>query len=221
LDSLRKVGIKVILSTILLFDFHTKKNIWEDVEGHLALRPAFSQFSFYAPFPGSPLHARMKQEGRLLSEIPLEDCHAFKQPWFIHPEFSLAEAEKIQEKAYLDDFYRLGPSIVRLIRDELEGYVHMKGSANPGLQERARYFAQSFSQYRAVLCACEYLVPTPEMKEQARDVRLRLEAEAGRINILENVQAAGLYSFGRLREFRTRHFGDAIQPATRVTHYHR
>jgi len=219
--SLRKVGIKVILSTILLFDFHTKENIWQDIEDHLSCKPAFSQFSFYAPFPGSPLHARMKQEGRLLSAIPLEDCHAFKQPWFIHPEFSLAEAEQVQEKAYLEDFYRLGPSIVRLIRDELEGYIYMKSSANPRLRERAQYFARSFSQYRAVLKACEYLVPTLEMKDQARELRLRLEAEAGNTNILENMQAAGLYGFARLREFRTRHFGDALQPITRVSYYAR
>ena len=94
-------------------DFHTQANIWEDVEDHLACKPDFSQFSFYSPSPQTPLYDRLREEGRLLENIPLEECHAFKQPWFIHPEFSLAEAEKVQERAYLEDFYRLGPGLIQ------------------------------------------------------------------------------------------------------------
>src|SRR4030042_1386050 len=96
-ENLRQHGIKTILSTILLMEFHTLENIQEDIEEHLQCRPAFSQFSLYAPCPGTPLYDQLKEEGRILFDIPYEEWHDFKQPWFIHPHFTRGEAEKVQE----------------------------------------------------------------------------------------------------------------------------
>jgi len=219
LDELRKAGIKVVLSSILLMDFHTRENIREDIEDHIAARPAFSQFSFYSPLPQTPLYQRLKEEGRLLFDIPFEEWHAFKQPWFIHPEFSLEEAEKVQEQAYRDDFNRLGPSIVRVIRDDLEGYLQLRKSSRPQLKARAEFISQNFSRYRAILRGCEMLAPSREMKEFIREIRLRLEAETRKSSALENLEALGLFGFGEARSLRTRFFGDAIQPKTRVWRY--
>jgi len=218
-EELRGVGIKVILSSILLMDFHTRDNIREDIEDHLSSKPAFSQFSFYAPAPGTPLYERLREEGRLLDSIPLEEWHAFKQPWFVHPEFSLVEAEQIQEQAYLDDFYRLGPSLVRNIRDDLEGYLRMKDSLNPRLRERAEFIAAKFPRYRPILKACEHLVPRPEMREQVRELRLRLEQASRKMGLVENVEALGLWGFGAAGGLRLRFWGDGLQPRTRVYHY--
>jgi hypothetical protein len=111
---LRHYGIKTILSSILLLDQHTRDNIGEDIGDHLACRPAFSQFAFYSPLPGTPLYERMSRENRILTAIPYEEWHAFKQPWFVHPEFNLDEAERVQERAYQRDFEELGPSILRV-----------------------------------------------------------------------------------------------------------
>jgi len=219
LQDLRKSGIKVILSSILLMDFHTKQNISEDIEDHLACNPAFSQFAFYLPLPGTPLYDRMKSEGRLLTSIPLEEWHAFKQPVFTHPEFSLLEAEKIQEQAFLEDFYRLGPSIVRTIDTEIDGHLHLLNSKRPYLRDRAQFIARKFSAYRAVLKAVERLVPRPNMAEQAREVGKKLEKISRNTGAFENLEALGLYGFGKLREWRTRHFGDALQPKTTLTRY--
>ena len=217
--SLHKAGINATLSSILLFDFHTRENIWQDIEDHLACNPDFSQFSFYAPAPGTPLYQRLKAEARLMMNIPFEEWHAFKQPWFIHPEFSLLQAEKIQEKAYLEDFYRLGPGLTRLIQTDLEGYLNMKDSRNPLLRDRAQFIARNFSAYRAVLKAVERLVPKPNMAEQAREIRKKLEKISRQTSAFESLEALGLVGFGKLREWRTRHFGDAIQPKTRLTYY--
>jgi len=219
IDQLRKVGINVTLSSILLLDNHTKENIREDIEDHLACNPAFSQFAFYSPVPGTELYQRMKREGRLLEQIPFEEWHAFKQPWFFHPEFTLTEAEKIQEKAYLEDFYRLGPGLVRMMATDLEGYIQMRESSNPRLRDRARMLAKDFFQYRSVLQACAWLAPTKEMKEKILEVFARLEEASRKAGIVEEIGALGIYGFGRLREFRTKHFGDALQPKTRVYYY--
>jgi hypothetical protein len=216
---LHRVGINVILSSILLVDAHTKANIWEDVEDHLSCNPDFSQFSLQAPSPGTPLYDRLRAEGRLLTTIPWVDCHAFKQPWFIHPEFSLAEAEQIQERAYLEDFHRLGPSLVRVMATDLEGYLNLRGSESPLLRARAERIARDFKQYRPVLKASVALAPTPEMAGHIRELLTRLEKSSRKTSLFEDFEALGLYAFGRARTIRTSLFGDALQPPTRLTNY--
>lgn len=219
ISNLRSVGIKTVLSSILLLDYHDRKTIWEDIEDHLACKPAISQFAFYSPCPGTPLYDRLKEEGRLLTNIPFEEWHAFKQPVFVHPHFSLLEAEKIQEKAYLEEFHRLGPSIVRIIDTELEAYQHLKNSRRPFLRDRAEFLARNFSAYQAVLKASELLVPGPEMKKYVQEVQARLRSVSRGINLLESIEALGLTGFGKIRQWFTARFGDALQPRTRLIHY--
>jgi hypothetical protein len=216
---LHRVGIYVTLSSILLVDFHTQANIWEDVEDHLSCNPDFSQFSHYSPSPGTPLYERLQKEGRLLAGIPLEDCHAFKRPWFVHPDFSLAEAEQIQERAYLEDFHRLGPGLIRVMATELEGYLNLRESESPVLRARAGMFARDFKRYRPILRASAALAPTPEMAGRIRELLTRLEKASRKTSALEGVEALALYTFGQARKIRTRLFGDAIQPPTRIVRY--
>jgi hypothetical protein len=218
-EELRGFGIKTVLSSILLMDRHTRENIGEDIDDHLAARPTFSQFCHYSPLPGTPLFERMKDEGRLLTAIPFEDWHAFKQPWFIHAEFTLKEAERIQEGAYLRDFHELGPSLMRYIETEYEGWLNLKDSAKPHLKARADYFARQMWKYKVLLPAMELIAPTPAMREMVREVRRRVEGSFGRVGPLQKAVAGGLFATSRAREFRTRHWGDAIQPRTRVVRY--
>lgn len=218
-DHLRRHGIKTTLSSILLLEFHTPENIQEDIAEHLKCRPAFSQFSHYSPCPGTPLYDKYKEEGRLLFDIPYEEWHAFKQPWFVHPHFTLLEAEKLQEAAYLRDYHELGPSLVRFIRDDFEGYQNLKRSIHPRLRARAQFLGRNMGLYRSLLLGSERLVPTPEMREFVRELRRQIELEFGSASLPERLAGWGLAQFGRVRELRTRFWGDDLQPRTRVTHY--
>lgn len=219
ITELRKHGIKVILSSILLLDCHTKENVWEDINDHIEARPVFSQFSFYSPAPGTPLWDRMMEENRLIAGIPYEEMHAFKQPWFFHPEFTLEEAEKLQESAYLKEYHELGPGIVRFIEADFEGYMNMKDSPRQTLRARAKFLASQVSRYRAILLASEKLVPSQDMSERIRELRKRIEAEFGKTTAFEQAEALGLYLFGKKQDLKMKYFGDAIQPKTRVTKY--
>jgi len=217
---LRRFGVKTILSSILLLDAHTKENMRADVDEHLACNPAFSQFSLCSPVPGTPLWDRLKEENRILESIPFEDCHAFKQPWFIHPQFSLLEAQAAQEEAYRRDFYELGPSVMRFMAADFEGWQNLRDSAKPHLRARAEFFAGNMWKYRALLPAMEMLAPTREMKALIRETRRRIECAFGPANLAFRAAAVGVYAAGRLREFRTRHFGDGdLQPRTRLVKY--
>ena len=63
------------------------------------------------------------------------------------------------------------------------------------------------------------LVPTAHMRELIKDLLKQVEESFGKVNALQMSIACGLFLTGRLREFRNRHWGDVIQPHTRLTHY--
>jgi len=218
-QELRSYGIKTILSSILMLDVHAKDNIQQDIEDHIKCRPAFSQFSHLSPAPGTPLFDRMKEQGRILSDIPYEEWHAFKQPWFHHPEFSLAEAEQVQEDAYQKDFHELGPSIMRYIEAEYQGWKNLGSSNKPHLRARAESFAREMGKYKIFLLAMEHLAPTEDMKKMIKEVRKKVESSFGRSGPFERSAARVLHLTGELRQIRTRMWGDAIQPRTRAVKY--
>ncbi len=218
-EELRRFGINTILSSILLLDKHTKENIREEIDEHLACRPTFSQFSHYAPLPDTPLWNRMQREGRLIRGIPWEEMHAFNEPWFSHPHFTALEGKNIQEEAYQKDFHELGPSWFRLIETEYEGWHYLRHSDKSLLRARADFFARQMKTHKILLAAMNYLVPTEHMRNLLKNFRQRVKNSFGGINPLQFSVACGLYATGRLREFRNRHWGDVIQPPTRLVHY--
>jgi hypothetical protein len=218
---LGRYGIKVILSSILLVDEHTRENIEEDINDHLACRPTFSQFTFYSPLPGTPLFDRMKAGGRVLTAIPYEEWHAFKQPWFVHPEFNLREAEKIQNQAYDRDFGELGPSLLRYMQTDFTAWQFLKDSPKAHLAARAADLANDMGKYRILLLAMWRLLPGDgeKMRQAATAVLADIESAFGPATAFEKAAAAGVRLFGRFREIRTRFTGDALQPPTRIRHY--
>lgn len=218
---LEQYGIKVMLSSILLIEEHNPSNIDDDISDHLACRPTFSQFAFYSPLPGTPLFERLAGQGRLLTAIPYEEWHAFKQPWFVHPEFSLARAENIQNRAYDRDFYELGPSLMRSIRTDYRAWRFLKDSPKPHLAARAVFLAKDMGRYRILLRAMCRLLPGPDMRHTAAAVLADIERDFGPATGLERLAASGLGLFGRFREIRTRLTGDTLQPPTRVNYYNR
>lgn len=193
---LRRYGIKTILSSILLLDNHTKENIREDIDQHLACRPEFSQFSHYAPLPGTPLWDRMLDEGRLMPGIPWEEMHAFNEPWFYHPHFTAQEAKDIQEEAYQRDFQELGPSWIRIIEADYEGWKYLCQSNKAHLRARADFFARQMWRNKILLAALEHLVPFTPMRELVKDVRQNIEKAFGKANPIQLAIASGLFLTG-------------------------
>lgn len=216
---LRRYGIKTILSSILLQEEHTKENIHQDIEEHLACAPVFSQFAHFSPVPGTPLYERLEKENRILHCIPVEEQHAFKQPWFVHPHFNLVEAEKIQEQAYIRDFLELGPSHMRWAAAELEGWRTMKDSDKPHLRKRAAMISKMMWKYKVLIKATEHLGPTEHIRQMARGRLAEMARDFGPVTPLERSMARLVHLSGRIRELRTALWGDAIQPPTRLVKY--
>ncbi len=216
---LKTVGIKTILSSILLLEQHTKENIIEDIDDHIACEPAFSQFAHYSPAPGTPLYERLEAEGRVLDGIPLEEWHAFKQPWFSHPQFTLVEAERVQEKAYTRDFLELGPSLLRYIATDCMAWRRLKDSDKPHLRKRADAIAGQMWKNKCVVKAIALLAPTTHIRELAQETLAAIQKEFGGINPAQYAVAQGLHLSGRIRRLRTALWGDNMQPPTQRIKY--
>ncbi len=218
-DNLSNWGIRVILSSILLMDCHTKENIWEDIDDHINCQPAFSQFSHISPVPGTPLWDRLEEEDRILNFIPIEECHGFRQPWFVHPNFSLVEAENIQRQAYEKDFLSLGPGLARMIHTIVRGYMSFRQTNSPPLLARAREIEKKLWLYKAMIYDMELLADNRRLRSVISDLRKDVEFMVGKLNLFEKAVAAGAYGMGSYRRLHNRLFTDVIQPRTRVVHY--
>ena len=62
-------------STIIGMEHHTPENIRDEIEHAVAHDADCHQFMLYTPVPGTPLHAEMQAQGRMLDDVDLADIH--------------------------------------------------------------------------------------------------------------------------------------------------
>ena len=110
-------------------------------------------------------------------------------------------------------------AIMRFVETEYQGWLTLKDSPKPILRVRAEGFAEKMWRNRIFLLGIMHLAPTPEMADTAREILRRIEGSFGRATPLERSIARGLQVAGRIREARTRRWGDVIQPNSYVTYY--
>jgi len=153
---LHKHGIKVLGSTIVGLEHHTPENIEAEIEHAVAHNTDFHQFMLYTPVPGTPLFAEMTEQGRMLEGVNLADIHGQDQFNFQHAAISREQSKHWLNWAFRRDYERNGPSVYRICRTTLEGWLRYKN--DPDLRVRARFTweARSLSAgYAASLWAME------------------------------------------------------------------
>jgi len=178
---LRAHGIKLLGSTIVGMEHHSPENIHEEIDHAVAHETDFHQFMLYTPIPGTPLHAQMKKEGRLI-DVDLADIHGQFQFNFEHGAISREDSKRFLDLAFWRDFERNGPSLFRICRTTLEGWRRYK--FHPDLRIRRRFEAEMSALkhvYGGVLWAMErQLKKTNEaISAQVRELRRSLVDEFG------------------------------------------
>lgn len=169
---LRENGIRVLGSSIVGMEHHTPANIASEIDYACSHETDFHQFMLYTPLPGTPLHAQMTDEGRMI-DVDLADVHGqWKFNWK-HPFISQDESKTFLDLAFLRDFELNGPSLYRICRTTLEGIK--KYRMHPDLRVRERFEREARAlqtSYSALLWAME------------RHLRQTNDAVAGRIHSL-------------------------------------
>ena len=154
-SKLRDYGIQVLASAILFLEHHDKETMQEDIDFVLELNSDFVQFMNLGPLPGTALYEEYDKAGRLRHDIPLEEWHGQDKIWFEHPNFKIDVTGEYLKDAFIQDYERQGPSLLRLAETSLRGYRNVRNHSDERirnltgrLKERCLTFRQVFSAAR-------------------------------------------------------------------------
>jgi hypothetical protein len=139
------------------------------------------------------------KEGRLHDELAddresyYHDCSGFRA-MVKHPTMSAAQIESAQERCFVEDVRRLGPSIFRSVQTWLLGYEHLKGSENPRLRLKAESFAVEIRRAYPIFMAGKLLARGADIRRRIADLESRIHTLLGVPTMAERISS--LAAFG-------------------------
>jgi radical SAM superfamily enzyme YgiQ (UPF0313 family) len=216
---LRSHGILVQGSTIIGMEHHTPQNLAAEIDRAVEHEADFHQFMLYTPVPGTPLHADMARQGRMLEGIDLADIHGQHKFNFTHAHVSRDDSKIWLDRAFKRDFDVNGPSLFRMMETMLAGWKRYGEDADTRV--RARMLAESQklrNGYGAVLWAMErYLDTNPNVTRRVRALRQEIEREFGTWCRVVNHVAGPVLLWTSRRETARFPGGRPMEPRTWVT----
>lgn len=180
---MRRHGIKLLGSTIVGLEHHTPANIMDEIEYAVSHETDFHQFMLYTPVPGTPLYKEMEEKQLLLLlDVDLADIHGQDKFNFQHAAISREASNDFLEAAFRRDFERNGPSLYRICRTTLQGWMLYKN--DPDARVRTRFTREVRSlktAYSGLLWAMQRQLrrTDPAMSRQIRGLRKEIEREFG------------------------------------------
>jgi len=180
---LQSHGIRVLGSSIVGLPEHTPDNIDAAIEHAVAHDTEFHQFMLYTPIPGTPLHAEHERSGTLLGEdeCPEADAHGQLRFNFRHPHIRDGQETEFLLRAFRRDFERNGPSVLRIARTFLQGWLRHRDHPEVRVRERyRRECADLPTVYAGALWASErWLRDQPVLVGKLRAAREGIEDAFG------------------------------------------
>jgi len=136
--SLQSHGIRVLGSSIIGLEEHTPENMDKVIDYAISHSTDLHQFMLCMPIPGTALFAELEAKGALLSaaECAPPDAHGQLKFNYRHPHIKNGEEAEFLLRAFHRDFEVNGPSVVRIIRTLLRGWIRYKNDPNPRIRAR-------------------------------------------------------------------------------------
>lgn len=219
---LQSHGICVLGSSIIGMENHTPENIAEHIEYAAEHDTDFHQFMLYTPLPGTALHAEHKASGTLLSRdvISEADSHGQCRFNFIHPHIRNGEETEMLRGAFIRDFERNGPSVLRIARTVLQGWQRHKNHPEQRVRERYQWWARDLAvNHAAALSAAKrWLSSNNALSEKLGRVLDEVKQEFGlKARIAASLGGRFVYSKIR-REHEALKAGRTYEPPTYYEH---
>lgn len=203
IDTLRKNGIRILGSTIIGLENHSKENIEEVIDYAVRYNTDFHQFMLYTPVPGTPLHKEATAAGLMKdeSEYDYADIHGQYIFNYRHPLIKEGDETKMLLDAFNRDFNVNGPSILRVAMSTLAGWKTHKNNTNPAIKARFQREAASLaSTYSALTGACKkYYRKSPELYKKISEFQKELFKEFGLKSRLASF-FGGLFLLGKIKK---------------------
>ena len=215
ISSLKSIGIIVLVSMIIGYDWHDEETIEEDFRYLLSLKPALSQIMIYSPCPQTPLHSKLLRENRLLN-IPFKYHDGF-HVLFRHPNFKPRELETLLLELIRREHEEFGPSIFRILEVQPAGYESLKDSSHPLFRARAREHQRLCLEIFPLLKLGIKKAPSQKVKEYLKNLRDRMESlfHVSILDKLKEFSVPTLYYYTDLKD-RTNWLR---QPKTEINRY--
>ncbi len=216
---LQSHGIRVQGSTIIGMEHHTPENMHEEIEHAVGHDADCHQFMLYTPVPGTPLHAEMNAQGRMLPDVDLADIHGQFKFNFRHAHIDREASKSWLDWAFQRDFEANGPSLFRLIRTMFDGWKRYGQDADARVRARFVADADKLRQgYGAALWAMErYLRDSnPAVSQRVRDLRRQIERECGGLSRVVDRVVGPVLLWSARREAAAYPVGRPLEPKTFV-----
>ncbi len=135
---LQEHGIRVLGSSIIGLEHHAPENIDAVIESAARYEADFHQFMLYTPLHGTPLHAALSEQGQMLDEslCPHSDTHGQFRFNYRHPHIHDGRETEYLLRAFQRDFDRNGPSMLRIVRTGLKGWLRYKHHSDARIRRR-------------------------------------------------------------------------------------
>jgi hypothetical protein len=217
---LQSHGIRVQGSTIIGMEHHTPENLQREIDHAVAHDADCHQFMLYTPVPGTPLHAQMGAEGRLLDDVDLADIHGQYKFNFKHPHIDRDESKSWLDWAFQRDFDVNGPSLFRMMRTMFGGWTRYRDDRD--VRIRARFAAEAAKLrhgYGAALWAMERYLHSSNARvsDRIRDLRRQVERDLGGLTPVIDRVIGPVLLWSARREAAGYPLGRPLEPMTFVT----
>lgn len=204
---LQSHGISVLGSTIIGLEEHTPENMAEAIEHAIAHDTEFHQFMLYTPVPGTPLFAEHLEKGTLLDPEWKQGADAHGQLQFAHRHPNLPPGTETGWllRAFRRDFAVNGPSILRMARTALRGWMRYAEDSNQRIRARFRREGQRLPvEYAAALWAVRrYFRTEPDIRNKADEILTQLRSVFGlRCRVASSLGGRFVYRMIRREEKR-------------------
>ncbi|MFL6262986.1 MAG: hypothetical protein ACJ76Y_25075 [Thermoanaerobaculia bacterium] len=178
--ALHGLGIKTIGSWIMGLDCQNRVNIPRDEDHFVRLNPTFQQISVLTVEPAMPIGRRYDVGDAETRKYPWRNYHLYGQT-FEPTDFTFGELLDRVDGLYGRMYQELGPSLLRMLECNLNGYRYCRRSRHPRLREdKATFFERRVRGQAPILPAVAELGPNPAIRGRARELDREVQELFGR-----------------------------------------
>jgi hypothetical protein len=140
-ERLQSHGIRILGSSIIGLEGHRPENIDAVIDYAVSHDTVFHQFMLYTPIPGTPLYEKHRREGSLIpeEEFPPADAHGQYRFNYRHPHIGDGREEEYLLDAFRRDFALNGPSLLRMVRVLLNGWMTYRNDPRKRVRKRVAW----------------------------------------------------------------------------------